>query len=163
MTTHQGGCLCGMLRYQTTADPLRVTVCHCRFCQRATGSAYMVEPIFQRDAVGVVSGEPRIYETRSAGSGRMVRIHFCSACGTKIYLSFERFPEVIGVYAGTFDDPEWFEIAPGNARHIFLESARHDTVIPAGFDSFHAHAIDAEGRPLQPRRFDTPTQVPRRP
>jgi hypothetical protein len=47
MGVHEGGCLCGAVRYETLADPLRVTTCHCRFCQRATGSAYMVEPIFR--------------------------------------------------------------------------------------------------------------------
>ena len=43
---HQGGCLCGDARYKVSTSPLRVTVCHCRFCQRFTGSAFLVEPIF---------------------------------------------------------------------------------------------------------------------
>ena len=37
-----GGCLCSELRYETLAEPQRITFCHCRFCQRATGSAFMV-------------------------------------------------------------------------------------------------------------------------
>ena len=35
-----GGCLCGAVRYTTTADPLMTFVCHCRDCQRFTGSAF---------------------------------------------------------------------------------------------------------------------------
>ena len=54
---HQGGCLCGQVRYRTTAAPLRITICHCKFCQRLTGSAYLVEPIFSREQV-VFEGAP---------------------------------------------------------------------------------------------------------
>ena len=50
-TVHQGGCLCGEVRYRTTAKPVRITICHCTFCQRLTGSAYLVEPIFKREDV----------------------------------------------------------------------------------------------------------------
>ncbi len=45
---HQGGCLCGEVRYRTTSAPVHVTICHCTFCQRMTGSAYLVEPILLR-------------------------------------------------------------------------------------------------------------------
>jgi len=49
---HEGGCLCGDIRYRTTAaEPIRVTVCHCTFCQKLTGSAFLVEPIFRRKDV----------------------------------------------------------------------------------------------------------------
>ena len=59
MSLNYGGCLCGAIRYATSADPVRVTYCHCKFCQRATGSAYMVEPIFARDFAerGLDTGE----------------------------------------------------------------------------------------------------------
>ena len=45
---HDGGCLCGDVRYQVAAAPLRVTICHCTFCQRFTGSAFLVEPISRK-------------------------------------------------------------------------------------------------------------------
>ena len=54
---HHGGCLCGEVRYRTTAKPVRVTISHCTFCQRMTGSAYLVEPIADPpDAVGLRTG-----------------------------------------------------------------------------------------------------------
>lgn len=59
MQPQDGRCLCGQVRYRMTAPPMRVTVCHCRFCQRATGGAYMVEPIFDAAALTVVSGKTR--------------------------------------------------------------------------------------------------------
>ena len=53
MSRNEGGCLCGAVRFATLGEPSRVTVCHCRFCQKATGSAYLVEPIFDADKLVV--------------------------------------------------------------------------------------------------------------
>jgi len=105
MSLNYGGCLCGAIRYATSADPVRVTYCHCKFCQRATGSAYMVEPIFLKPSLEIISGKPATYTLASQGSGKRVTINFCSTCGTKLFLAFERFPAALGVYAGTFDNP----------------------------------------------------------
>lgn len=159
MPTNQGGCLCGAVRYATTADPLRVTFCHCRFCQRATGGAYMVEPIFDASAFEVTNGVPATYEHRSEGSGKRVTIHFCASCGTKVFLSLERFPGVVGVYGGTFDNPDWFERTPDNARHIFLEVAQHGTVIPARFPTFRQHPAPPDGTTPEAVVFDAHLEV----
>ena len=98
MTVRQeGGCLRASIRYQTLATPAGVTICHCRFCQHATGSAYMIEPIFRLEDLCVTKGTLSVYVLRSEGSGRLVRVHFCPTCGTKLCLSLERFPEVCGV------------------------------------------------------------------
>lgn len=145
MGRNEGGCLCGAIRYATTAEPGRVTVCHCQFCQRATGSAYMVEPIFNESDFRLIAGSPRIYDAVSAGSGKLVHVHFCPDCGTKLWLSFERFPGSLGIYAGTFDDPCWFAIKPETSKHIFLGEARRDTVIPPGIPTFVAHAMTKDG------------------
>jgi hypothetical protein len=162
MSIHAGGCLCGSVRYQTWADPLRVTVCHCRFCQRATGSAYMVEPIFRLEDLQVTSGSPAVYDVSSAGSGKLVHIHFCQKCGTKLYLTFERFAETCGVYAGTFDDPNWFTVDADTSRHIYVDVARHDTILPAGVNLFGQHALLNDGTPLEPMTLGEPTAAGRR-
>ena len=159
MTSQTGGCVCGGIRYQTLAEPSRVTICHCRFCQRATGSAYMVEPIFDANDFAVLSGVPKVYDQVSAGSGKVVHIHFCSNCGTKLWLSFERFPGAVGVYAGTFDDPCWFPIEPETSKHIFLGVARADTVIPGGLPTFIEHATKNDGTPREAVVFDTCHQI----
>ncbi len=145
MTIHTGRCVCGAVRWETSADPIRVTTCHCRFCQRATGTAYFVEPIFKSGDFVVTAGMPKAYSHRSEGSGKHVTIHFCGTCGSKSHLSFERFPDVVGVYAGGFDDPNWFEISAGNSKHIFLEAARKDTIIPPGIPTYQQHATDNDG------------------
>ena len=153
MSFNQGGCLCGAIRYVTRAEPIRVTYCHCRFCQRATGSAYMVEPIFERTSFEIISGVPATYAQASAGSGKRVTIHFCATCGSKLFLDFERFPTIFGVYGGTFDDPNWFARSPKTTRHIFLDSAQTGTVIPAGFSTYRQHAMLNDGSVVAPTVF----------
>jgi hypothetical protein len=159
MSFNHGGCVCGAVRYTTATTPMRVTVCHCKFCQRATGSAYMVEPIFARAAFEITAGTPSTYIHISEGSGKRVTIHFCVGCGTKLFLTFERFEGVCGVYAGTFDDPNWFERSPKTSRHIFLDSAQQGTVIPAGFKAYRQHATRNDGTPLEPLVFEQPQTI----
>jgi hypothetical protein len=154
MSSMQGGCLCGAIRYTASAAPIRVTYCHCKFCQRATGSAYMVEPIFMKSSFKVTAGKPSTYTQASEGSGKRVTVNFCSACGTKLFLDLERFPEIYGVYGGTFDDPNWFERSPKATQHIFLDSAQDGTVIPAGLRTFRQHAIRNDGTPVEPVVFE---------
>ncbi len=159
MSVNEGGCLCGNLRYNVRSEPLRVTYCHCRFCQRATGSAYLVEPIFDKRDFQITTGEPKIYRQKSAGSGKQVFVHFCDNCGTKIHFSFERFPEIIGLFAGTFDDPNWYERSSENSKHIFLGVAQKGTVIPGGIETFVEHAMTNVGHPTEATVFSEPKTI----
>jgi hypothetical protein len=122
----------------------------------------MVEPIFRTDDLRITHGSPSVYDQRSAGSGKVVHVHFCQTCGTKLYLTFERFAGACGVYACTFDEPDWFAIGADNAKHIFLDVARHDTVLPAGINVFRQHATLNDGTPLESVVFDVPHVVGRR-
>ena len=89
----------------------------------------------------------------------MVTIHFCETCGTKLFMGFERFPEVIGIFGGTFDDTNWFERTPDNSKYIFLETAQHGTIIPPGFNTFRQHASHNDGSPVEPKVYDEPHMV----
>jgi len=147
---HEGRCLCGNVCYKTLAEPLRITVCHCRFCQRFTGSSYLLEPIFRKQDV-VFEGVPaKTYEHRSDSSDKRVTLNFCGRCGTTVCLDLERFPDILGLCGGTFDDPDWFERSPGKYRHIFVRSAQRDVMLPAGVDLYEEHAIRLDGTPNQP-------------
>jgi len=158
-TTQPGGCLCGALRYRVTAPPVRVSFCHCRFCQRVTGAAYAVEPIFEETAFELLQGEPKTYAHVSEGSGKTIILHFCPNCATGFRYTFERFAGMTGVMAGTFDDPNWFRWTANNAKHIFLSAARPETVIPDGLPVFVQHATTPQGDPLEPLSLDRPTAV----
>jgi hypothetical protein len=122
----------------------------------------MVEPIFWLEDLQVTSGVPVVYDISFAGSGKLVHTHFCQKCGTKLYLTFERFPGTCGIYAGTFDDPNWFAVDAGTSRHIYVDVARHDTILPAGVNLFGQHALLNDGTPLEPMTFDEPTTAGRR-
>ena len=110
----------------------------------------MVEVISPPAALRVTQGVPAQYSLPSAASGKQIHIHFCAACGTKLYLSFERFRDIIGVYGGTFDDPNWFDRSPDKCRHIFTRSAQAGVMLPPGVNTFPAHAIQLDGTPNEP-------------
>jgi hypothetical protein len=158
---HNGGCLCGDVRYKATAAPLRVTVCHCTFCQRFTGSAFLVEPIFRKEHVVLTGLLPKTYDHRSDGSHKRVTLNFCGRCGTSLYLEFERFPDFLGVCAGTFDDPNWFDRGPDTCRHIFTRSAQQGVVLPAGFETYLEHWVRLDGTPNKPTIFAHASPVTR--
>lgn len=128
---HQGGCLCGSVRYRAAGTPVAATVCHCRFCQRRSGSAFS-EPVHFSAGQVDVSGELRTYEHHSDESGRWLRMQFCPTCGTTVMWTAERRPGVIAIAGGTFDDPAWFR----NQRHIWTRSAQPWVAIPAGMECF---------------------------
>lgn len=152
-TVHEGGCLCGAIRYKTMAEPQRVTICHCTFCQRFTGTAFLVEPMFKRADVVFSGDKPTTYDHRSDSSHKRIILNFCGRCGTTLYLDLERFPDLLGLCGGTFDDPNWFSRGPGKCRHIFTRSAQEGVVLPAGVDTFEAHAMQIDETPNQPIVF----------
>jgi hypothetical protein len=150
---HEGGCLCGAVRYKTTGDPLRVTICHCAFCQRFTGTAFLVEPIFARSMVAFSGDRPRTYTHRSDGSGKRVTLNFCGTCGTTLYLDLERFPDIFGMCGGTFDDPNWFARSKENTRHLFTRSMQKGVLLPADVKTYEGHAVQTDGTPNEPIVF----------
>jgi len=154
--------LCGDTRYKTAADPLRVTICHCAFCQRFTGTAFLVEPIFKKQDVVFSGATPRSYDHRSDSSKKRVTLNFCGRCGTTLYLDLERFPDVLGLCGGTFDDPNWFERSPATCRHIFVRSAQVGVVLPAGMSIYKEHALRLDGTPSEPTIFAHAMPITRR-
>jgi hypothetical protein len=149
-TNHEGGCLCGDIRYRTIAEPLRVTICHCTFCQRFTGAAFLVEPIFRKEDVVFSGTAARTYDHRSDGSGKRVTLNFCATCSTTLYLDLERFPEILAMCGGTFDNPNWFDRSAETCRHIFTRSAQVGVVLPAGLKIYPEHALQLHGIPNEP-------------
>ena len=152
MPSAQGGCLCGRIRHEVHAEPTNVTMC--RFCQTTTGTADMVEPVVEKADFVLLSREPQIDEHVSEASSERLFIHFCPECGTHTHLLLERWPDEVGVSAGTFDDPNWFQIDPENSKHIVLGVAIHGTMIPPHTTAFEEHGRTFENVPIAPRIFD---------
>lgn len=156
---HEGRCLCGKVSYDTGSDPLWVTICYCQFCQRATGSDRMIEPIFERAPFAFAGNHQAVYTLPSKGSGKDVNVHFCANCGTKLALTFERWPDRIGIYIGTLDDATGISATPANSKHIFVSEARPGTILPPGFKTFDRHATEIDGTPIEPAIYTSPFVV----
>jgi hypothetical protein len=102
-----GGCLCGAVRFRSTAAPLATRYCWCRDCQHfATGNA-SVNVIFPSEAV-TIEGETAVYESL-ADSGNGMRRRFCPKCGSPLFSQSEARPHWIIVRAGALDDPDLAE------------------------------------------------------
>jgi hypothetical protein len=102
-----GGCLCGRVRYTVTGDAAFAGICHCRNCQRATGSAFETVMAFPSANVSV-QGELKTYED-IGDSGKAVRRRFCPNCGSGVLTEVDAMPGVTIILAGTLDDPDAFK------------------------------------------------------
>jgi hypothetical protein len=136
---HEGGCLCGALRYRTIGEPMRVAVCHCTWCQRRTGSAFAVEPAFLKEQVKIAQGTPRRFRQVSPAHGRWLELHFCETCGANIGLTVERATDTFLVDAGTYDDPSWIDAGKHAFRYVFMGTAQAWSQPPEGADLHEAH------------------------
>ena len=105
-TALEGGCSCGTLRYTLTASPLIVHACHCRDCQRLTGSAFVINLWIETHFVETNAAVPQSY-TLTAGSGQAHEVFFCGRCGTYVRSRYQAAPgDTVFVRAGTLDNPE---------------------------------------------------------
>jgi hypothetical protein len=95
----RGGCLCGAVRYETTATPDRASNCHCSMCRRSAGAPYLTWIGVARTDFRWLAGVPTIYRS-SPGCRR----GFCGRCGT--HLTFEDDGERIYLTVCSLDDPE---------------------------------------------------------
>jgi hypothetical protein len=100
-----GGCACGAVRYECGAEPVMALNCHCRDCQRASGTAYASGMIVSADAFRFTKGAPKYHEGR-ADSGREVGRGFCADCGSPVVATQAGYPMFI-VHASSLDDPSW--------------------------------------------------------
>lgn len=106
MNTRTVSCSCGQLTLTTRAEPIRVSICHCRACQRRTGSVFGAQARFQRNRV-TISGESSQY-VRVGDEGSKVTFSFCPKCGATVYYAVEGYDEEnIAVPVGAFADPSF--------------------------------------------------------
>ncbi len=124
--THEGRCTCGAVRYRLTSDPLFVHCCHCRWCQRETGSAFVLNALIEADRVVLIEGEPDVVSTPSA-SGRGQRIARCPTCRVAVWSTYAGAGDAVRfVRVGTLLDPD--RLPPD--IHIFTASKQPWVVLP---------------------------------
>lgn len=111
-----GGCACATVRYHLSAPPLFTHCCHCTWCQRETGSAFVLNALIEARHVHLARGMPVAVDTPSA-SGAGQRIYRCPDCQVALWSVYSGAgPKFLFLRAGTMDDP----VAPD--IHIFTST-----------------------------------------
>ncbi len=96
--------MCGAVRFAYGGKVGPAAYCHCQDCRRCTGSAFNVGVAFETASFEVVSGQPKEF-TKRADSGNELARHFCPECGSPLYTSSPRHPDLVYLKAGALDDP----------------------------------------------------------
>jgi hypothetical protein len=100
--THEGGCLCGAVRYRVRGAPIVTTNCHCSMCRGAAGAPFVTWSEFPAEAVAVTKGEAAWY-----GSSDAAERGFCAHCGTALFFTYID-ADTIDVATATLEDPAAF-------------------------------------------------------
>ena len=104
----EGGCLCGKVRYSTDAEPALSAVCHCKHCQKQTGTSYSTLVAVPKGSLNI-EGESLTAFNDVGESGLPVLRYFCQNCGSPISTDVKAMPDLDFIKAGTLDDSSWFK------------------------------------------------------
>jgi hypothetical protein len=105
----QGGCRCGAVRYEVSAEPFAVMNCHCRDCQYASGGSHTTAVVVPAGAFKLIKGTPKRH-TVKADSGNDITRSFCSDCGSPLF-SEPPGGQIWVIKAGSMDDPSWLAMS----------------------------------------------------
>ena len=130
----EGGCASGAVRYRLTSEPMFVHCCHCRDCQRQTGSAFVLNALIETDRVTLLSGTPEPVQMPT-DSGRPHEIFRCPKCQTAVWSDYGGRRVLRFVRVGTLDDPG--ALAPD--VHIYTRSKLPWVRLPEGVPAFEAY------------------------
>ena len=124
----EGGCDCGAVRYRMQTRPLFVHCCHCRWCQRETGSAFALNAMIETDRVASLGEQPELVDTPSA-SGKGQKIARCPRCRVAVWSHYAGAGTGVAfVRVGTLDEPD--RLPPD--IHIFIASKQPWVLLPPG-------------------------------
>ena len=110
---HDGGCLCGRVRYRITGAVRGVAHCHCRMCQKASGAVVVTWALVAPTAFTRTRGELTTWASSAKGERG-----FCPGCGAQITFRHAHAPGELGVSLATLDDAA----AHPATHHIWTES-----------------------------------------
>jgi len=132
----KGRCTCGAVTYRLTSAPLYTHCCHCRWCQRETGTAFALNTMIEADRLELLNGGPQA-TTIPTQSGKGQTVFRCPTCRVALWSHYAGAGEKICfVRVGTLEDPE---AVPPDV-HIFTESRQPWVILP-------------ENVPLRPRFY----------
>ena len=123
--TMTGGCQCGAVRYEVTAPPLEIYICHCSECRKQSASAFGISVIVLSRNLRLLQGAPQHW-SRLADSGRTIDCFFCHECGSRLWHGDTERSETISIKGGSLDEPPNL----ASATHIWTDSKLDGVVIP---------------------------------
>jgi len=132
--TLEGGCACGQVRYRLLSAPLFVHCCHCKDCQRQTGSAFVLNALIETDRVERLSGDHALF-AMPTDSGRPHDVARCRGCGTAVWSHYGGLKVLTFVRVGTLDEPA---ALPPDV-HIYTRSKLPWIALPSGVPAFEAY------------------------
>ncbi len=141
----EGGCTCRAVRYRMTTRPLFVHCCHCRWCQRETGSAFAINAMIEADRLQRLQGEVELVLTPSL-SGKGQKIARCPHCRVALWSHYAGSGEAVCfVRVGTLDTPD--HLPPD--IHIFTSSKQPWVQLPPGVPAVPEYYRSAEHWPAE--------------
>jgi hypothetical protein len=102
-----GGCACGAIRYESTAEPVLMLHCHCRDCQQSSGGPFSSFVVVLTEALKLLQGALRFHASPSEMGGQTHR-GFCPDCGSPILAKPDSVPNFVAIRTASLDDPRWF-------------------------------------------------------
>ena len=134
MTTHTGQCLCGDVCYTLAGEPIATAICHCKNCQRQSGSTFSLVVIARTSKITSVGNLKTYMDT--AESGAALERCFCPECGSPVFSRQPVSPGITVIKAGTFDDTTWLQ----PQLHIWCDSAQSWLNMSDGLPHFAKNA-----------------------
>ena len=126
MSKLRGSCLCGSVKYMSSAEPVMTAVCHCENCQKQTGTAFSIIVAVPEDSISFESADSLREYLDRGDTGQPVHRRFCQKCGSPILSIVESVPGLGFIKAGTLEDRSW--LAP--TMHIWCDTAQPWVQIP---------------------------------
>lgn len=115
MSVCTASCSCGQLPANTSADPDRVSACHCLACQRRTGSVFGAQARFPANSVTISGASKQFIRIGDAGS--RILFNFCPTFGATVHYMTEGREEHIAIPLGAFAEPSF----PGLTVSVYEE------------------------------------------
>jgi hypothetical protein len=122
----EGGCGCRSVRYRMSRRPMFVHCCHCRWCQRESGSAFALNALVETAALEVEGQTETVHTPSNSGKGQdVVR---CPTCKVALWSHYGGASQIAFIRVGALDDPDEF---PPDI-HIYTSTKQPWVVLPQG-------------------------------
>ena len=120
-----GGCQCGAVRYEITATPAALYVCHCRECRKQSASAFGMSLVVARAGFRLLQGKVKTW-SRPTDSGRILDCKFCPECGSRVWHETAGRSETLSIKGGSLDQ----SLDLGSAIHVWTSRKLPGVIIP---------------------------------